>query len=157
MEKLFKIILLLAFTLGCASAFKIRTQEEIENREHMLKHADAFAELFISEFANFTRTGIRTSSFDGMLKLMQIPKEFVTLEIDEMESEPAIMTCLACRSTFALMINQYRTGQRTVEQLIQDSIGLCQQLTPFSIIVCEGAVRKHAVSILSYYVVQKTF
>ena len=146
MERIIRLGFLLLCALCYKSAFKIRTEEEIANRENMLKHVDTFADLFISEFTNFTRTGIQTPAMKGMLKMMQIPKEFTTLEINEMDADAAIMTCVACRTTFALMLNQYRTGQRDREQLTQDSITLCLQLTSYSIIVCEGAVRKHVVS-----------
>lgn len=142
----FLFLVILQFCIKLSSAQSIRTADEIARRDHMLRHADAFADLFISEFVNYTRTGIRTEQYDGMVKMMQIPKEFSTLDIDEMEPEAAIMSCLACRTTFGLMISQYRSGSRTKEQLISDSITLCGQLTSFSIIVCEGAVRKYAVS-----------
>ena len=146
MEKFLKLGFLLLCTLYCTSAYRIRTEEEIANRENMLKHIDSFTELFISEYTNFTRTGIQTPTLESMLKMMQIPKEFATEEVGDLDAEAAIMTCVACRSTFALMLNQYRTGQRDREQLTQDSITLCLQLTSYSIIVCEGAVRKFVVS-----------
>lgn len=143
MGKILQIGLLLLCTLYCTSGFKIRTPDEIAKREKMLKNVDAFTDLFISEYVNYTRTGTWTQSLDGMFKMMQIPKEFAFYEITELEAESAIMTCLACRSTFGLMISQWRSGSRTREQLTQDSIVLCQQLTPYNIIVCEAAVRKH--------------
>ncbi|KAL7025175.1 hypothetical protein ACKWTF_013376 [Chironomus riparius] len=137
-----KLGFLLLCILYCTSAYRIRTEEEIANRENMLKHIDSFTELFISEYTNFTRTGFQTPTLESMLKMMQIPKEFASEEVGDLDAEAAIMTCVACRSTFALMLNQYRTGQRDREQLTQDSITLCLQLTSYSIIVCEGAVRK---------------
>ncbi|CAG9806791.1 unnamed protein product [Chironomus riparius] len=152
MEKFLKFGLLLLCTIFCTSAYKVRTEEEIANRENMLKHIDSFTDLFISEYTNFTRTGIQTPALDGMLKMMQIPKQFAINEVSDMDADAAIMTCVACRTTFALMLNQYRTGQRDREQLTQDSIALCLQFTTYSIIVCEGAVRKHVFYSLSIVV-----
>ncbi|XP_070500971.1 sphingomyelin phosphodiesterase-like [Chironomus tepperi] len=148
MDKLLKLGILLLCTLCCASAHRIRTEQEIANRDNMLKHVDTFADLFASEYTNYTITGIKTPELEGMLKMMQIPREFLFQEVGDMDADAAIMTCVACRSTFALMLNQYRTGQRDREQLTQDSITLCLQLTSYSIIVCEGAVRKYADIIL---------
>jgi len=146
MVKILNLGILLLSVLCCTSAYRIRTDEEIAKREKMLKHADDFAELFIGEFKNYTKSGIKSSALEGMFKMMQVPKEFENTQISEMDIEPAIMTCLACRTTFALMLSQYRSGQKNQEEIALDSIALCLQLTSYSSVVCEQTVRKYSVS-----------
>jgi hypothetical protein len=110
----------------------------------MLENMDEFVKEFIEEYTNFTEYNIRTPKLDSMLGMMQIPEIFGKVEFGQMPPEATIMSCVACRSTFALMIQQFRSGSRTREQLQQDSVGLCMQLTTYGIVVCEGVVRLNA-------------
>lgn len=134
------VLALLSFTNG----YLLRSEEHIRNRENMLKHVDSFAENFIHEFNNYTFTGVRTKNFESMLDMMQIPTIMAKVEFADAPPEAAIMSCIACRSTLGLLIQQFRSGSRTREQLMQDATGLCMQLTTFGIVVCEGVVALNA-------------
>jgi hypothetical protein len=139
--------LFLVFTLISSALAYYRTPEHIKRRDEMLKNVDAFAELFQHEYTNYTRTGYRTERLDSMMQMMQIPSDFARVALEELPPDAAIMSCVACRSTVGLMLNQYRSGQRTKEELIQDSIGICTQLTTFGVEVCTGVVTRYAVRI----------
>jgi hypothetical protein len=138
----------LVITLISSALAYYRTPEQIKRRDEMLKNVDAFAELFQHEYINYTRTGFRSERLDSMMEMMKLPTEFARVEVEELPPDAAIMTCVFCRSTFALMLQQYRSGSRTKEELIQDSIGICMQLTTYGIEVCTGVVEKNAVRIL---------
>lgn len=143
--KVLKVFLVVSLISSALAYY--RTPEQIRKREEMLKNVDAFAELFQHEYINFTRTGFKSERLDSMMEMMKLPVEFARVENDELPPDAAIMTCIFCRSTFALMLQQYRSGSRTKEELIQDSIGICMQLTTFGIEVCTGVVEKFAVRI----------
>lgn len=146
MDKIVKILLSLFCAVCCASAFKIRSDEEIRNRENMLRNSDNFTELFSRDYLKFKDTGIRTHQLEQMLAMIKIPIEFGRVEMQELDAAPAIMSCLACRATVGLLLQQYRSGARDREQIIQESITICLELTAYSIIVCEGVIRAFAVS-----------
>lgn len=141
MKSLFLIVLAL---LSLSNGYLLRSEEHIRNRENMLKHVDKFAANFIEEYSNYTLTGIKTKALDSMLEMMQIPTIFSRVEFVDVPPEAAIMSCVACRSTLGLMLQQYRSGSRTPEQLKQDAVGLCMQLTTYGIVVCEGVVELNA-------------
>lgn len=137
--------LLVVSLISVSSAYMIRSAEDIRKREEMLRNVDSFAEIFSQEYANFTRTGLRSDKLNKIMEVMRLPVDFARVEPEEMSIDDAIMSCVFCRSTVALMLNQYRTGQRTKEELIQDSIGICMQLTTYGIEVCSGIIRAYAV------------
>jgi hypothetical protein len=145
METFLKLLVLLSAVLF-ASAFH-RTEDEIKRRDEMLLQSDNFTAAFSQEYLRFQETGVRTRQLEQMLAMMQISEEFGRVEIMELDAEAAIMSCVACRATVGVMLQQYRSGARTREQLIQESIVLCQELTPYSIIVCTGVINLFAVSI----------
>jgi hypothetical protein len=148
METFLKLLLLLSAVLF-ASAFH-RTEDEIKRRDEMLLQSDNFTAAFSQEYLRFQETGVRTRQLEQMLSMMQITVEFARVEITELDAEAAIMSCVACRATVGVMLQQYRSGARTKEELIQDAIGVCRELTPYSVIVCEGVIRLFAVGILCF-------
>lgn len=132
--------LLLIIAISCASAYMLDTDEYKANRDNMLRFSDTFAAAFHGEYLNFTSTGFRSQKLDAMLKMIKIPTEFARVEIDDWQPETAIMSCLACRSSIGLLLQQYRSGARTKEQTLEDAVGLCMQLTTYGIEVCTGVV-----------------
>lgn len=144
MKSVWLISLSVMAVLSLTSGYLLRSEEDIRNRENMLKHVDHFAENFIHEFTNYTSTGVRSKNLESMFELMQFPTILSRVSIVDAPPEAAIMSCVACRSTIGLMIQQFRSGSRTPEQLMQDAVGLCMQLTTFGIVVCEGVVDLNA-------------
>jgi hypothetical protein len=144
MKNVWLISLGVVALLSLTNGYLLRSEEHIRNRENMLKHVGSFAENFINEYTNYTQTGLRTKSLESMLNMMQIPIEVARKEFVNVSPEAAIMSCVACRSTLGLLIQQFRSGSRTREQLKQDAVGLCMQLTTFGIVVCEGVVELNA-------------
>lgn len=139
-----KLILLIAL-IGSAIAYQSRSKEHIKNRENMLRYVDTFAELFREEYLNYTLTGIRTDKLNSMMQMVHFPTNFARMEPEELPPDEAIMSCVACRSTVAFLLQQYRSGARDKYELIQDSIDLCMQLTTYGIEVCTGVVWMNAV------------
>lgn len=133
---------LLSFTTG----LQLRSEEHIRNRNNMLKHVDQFAEIFACEYKNYTRTGQRSSQLDAMFKMLKLPNIVMREEITDLPPEAALVSCMVCRSSLGLLIQQYRSGTRTQEQIMDDAVNLCMQFTDFGILVCQGVVDKNAVS-----------
>lgn len=146
--EILKVFLFVALISSALAYY--RTPEQIQKRNEMLKNVDAFAELFSYEYINYTRSGFKSARLDSMMEMIRLPTEFARVEVEDLPPDTAIMTCVFCRSTFALMLQQWRSGSRTREQLIEDSIGICMQLTTFGIEVCTGVVEKNAASSLIF-------
>lgn len=140
MGKFTLIILVTTLLLGLTNGLQLRSEEHIKNREKMLKHVDQFAADYVREYTNYTLTGERSPQLEGMLKMMQLPPIFGKLEFSELPPDVAIMSCLACRSFMALILQRYRSGSHTVEELKQDAVNQCMSLTTYGIVVCEGVV-----------------
>jgi hypothetical protein len=139
-----KILIFLLSALAVASALQLRSDEHIKRREHMLENVGAFAEQFVEHYSNYTVYGVRSRELENMLQMMQLPAIVGRAELEEFPPEAAIMSCVACRSTFAVMLQQFRSGQRTREQLKDDAVGLCNQLTTYGMVVCVGVVELNA-------------
>ncbi|KAG5670651.1 hypothetical protein PVAND_000899 [Polypedilum vanderplanki] len=139
-----KFLKLLVLFCAVSFALTLRTEEEIRRRDEMLRHSDNFTAAFSQEYLRYKETGVRTRQLEQMLAMMQITKEFARVEITELDAEAAIMSCVACRATVGLLLQQYRSGARDKEQIIEDSIGICIDLTSYSVIVCEGVIRLFA-------------
>lgn len=139
-----KILIFLVCAVVACSGIQLRSDEHIRNREHMLENVEGFAQRFVEEFTNYTVHGVRTSRLESMLNFMKLPTIVGRVEVDEFPPEAAIMSCVACRSTLALMLQQFRSGSRTREQLKSDANVLCQQLTTYGPVVCEGVVELNA-------------
>ncbi|KAG5672942.1 hypothetical protein PVAND_003029 [Polypedilum vanderplanki] len=139
-----KILICLLSAIVAVSALKLRSEEHIQRREHMLKNVGAFAEKFVEHYTNYTIYGIRSNQLDNMLQMMKLPTIVGRAELEEFPPDAAIMSCVACRSTLALLIQQFRSGSRTREQLKEDAFGLCMQLTTYGPEVCQGLIELNA-------------
>jgi hypothetical protein len=139
-------IVSIALLITLSTSYLIRSEEHARKRKEMLEYSGTFGELFIREYSNYTATGIRSETLASMLNMIQIPVEFGREEVEDLPPDAAIMTCLACRSSIGLLLQQYRSGARDREQITSDAIDLCMQLTTYGAVVCNGVVRAYAVS-----------
>lgn len=145
MEKI-KVLILLIALISTTIAYEQRSKEHIKNRENMLRHVDTFAELFRDEYLNFTATGLRSDRLNSMMEMVKLPTNFARMEPEDLPPDEAIVSCLACRTGLAFLLQQYRSGARTKEEIVEDAIDLCMQLTTYGIEVCTGVVVMNAVS-----------
>lgn len=146
MGKITLLIVLIAL-ISAAIAYEQRSKEHIKNRENMLRNVDTFAELFRDEYRNFTLTGLRSDKLNSMMQIAKFPTNFARMEPEDLPPDEAIMSCVACRTSIGFLLQQYRTGVRTKEEITQDAIDLCMQLTTYGIEVCTGIVVMNAVGL----------
>lgn len=140
-----KLLILLIALISSAIAYEQRSKEHIKNRENMLRHVDTFAEMFRDEYLNFTLTGLRSDKLNSMMEMAKFSTNFARMEPEDLPPEEAIMSCVACRTSIGFLLQQYRSGARTKEEIVLDSIDLCMQLTTYGIEVCTGVIWMNAV------------
>lgn len=140
MGKIGLILLGVVALLSFSDGLLLRSEEHIRNRENMLKHVDKFAANYVIEYTNYTMTGEKSPQLDAMMKMMTLDSSFGKLDLGEFPPELAIMSCVACRSFLALILQRYRSGSHTVEEIKQDAVNQCMSLTTYGIVVCEGVV-----------------
>lgn len=84
-----------------------------------------------------------------MYKSMQVNPTMSRLEIDEMEDEDAIITCLVCHSLVTAVLYYRRELFRNHEYLTGIAMEMCVEMNMATPIVCQGLINLNIVSGLS--------
>lgn len=115
-------------------------------RDERLKYVDQFASDFLYEYLNYTQTGQRTNKLNQMFQLAKLPHSLVQAQqFNEVPPEDALVSCIVCRSSLAILLALYRNSVDPNHQAVKDeAINLCMQFTDFGIEVCTGVVELNA-------------
>lgn len=139
-----KIILLLLGAIAASSALQLRSEEHIRRRDEMLGSTNDFTEQFRVQYDNYTKYGVMSGELKSMFSLIKLPEIFGKRELEELPPDAAIISCLFCRTTFALLLQRFRSGSHTRDEIKDQAVDFCMQATPYGFTVCRGLIDLNA-------------